>query len=368
MPGLKRNRVSPHFTDCGESDEFGYRTVADSFWRFWEDSAGTLTRILLVEAAAKKFGLAPDPFPSRFLKDDANTDKAREKARCLILPTLREPSSAQVLNVKLILPGRELDTYPPSSRESHFLSREWLGVEVCIYILLALPEGAIRYSCPVVFIRQNAEALGWSSAGAATRPAAAAAAALRRSHQLAVKWEHGSMSRTPLSWEEWGAPAYAAAKPHHDYMAEFFERSKKTAEAAAARLVETKARVAEVASLRRSRDDAAQQASDSAAAAATAAAAAAAQLALLQAGYDARIAAMESAAAAVGAGGAGGGSPTDGDASLCIVCLDTPRRVALQPCGHFSFCRSCADEVMRLGHGRCPVCRSPVKVAQEIFE
>lgn len=180
------------------------------------------------------------------------------------------------------------------------------------------------------------------------------------------------MSRTPLSWEEWGAPAYAVAKPAYDYAAAAAARELKKSEEAAAR-------AAELASLRRSRDDAAQQASDSAAAAAAAASAAKKQLVRLQATYDSRIAAMEAkaaealaaaataAAADAGAGGAGG-ALVDGEASLCIVCLDAPRRVALQPCGHNSFCRGCAGEVMRLGHGRCPVCRSPVKVAQEIFE
>lgn len=78
VPGLKRGRISAQFLDCGVSNAYGYTTVADAFWRGWNGSSGTLTRILLIEAAAKRFGYAPDPFRGRFKKDDPNTDKVQQ--------------------------------------------------------------------------------------------------------------------------------------------------------------------------------------------------------------------------------------------------------------------------------------------------
>ena len=46
------------------------------------------------------------------------------------------------------------------------------------------------------------------------------------------------------------------------------------------------------------------------------------------------------------------------DCLECIVCMENPKEVMLEPCGHVCICATCAD-TMRLPGGRvkCPVCR-----------
>ena len=46
------------------------------------------------------------------------------------------------------------------------------------------------------------------------------------------------------------------------------------------------------------------------------------------------------------------------DSLECIVCMEKPKEVMMEPCGHVCICRTCAD-IMRLPSGRvkCPVCR-----------
>ena len=53
---------------------------------------------------------------------------------------------------------------------------------------------------------------------------------------------------------------------------------------------------------------------------------------------------------------------------VCKVCLDAPgdTRLALVPCGHQRFCRSCVDQVeqQRL---ICPVCRTDIHMVLRLF-
>ena len=212
---------------------------------------------------------------------------------------------------------------------------------------------------------QDVDSLGWG-ADVSSAGAKASSRALRRSAggSFAVVWQLGNMPRVPLSWEDWGAPAYSKCA-HHAYDSGEWERKRLERERVAAE--EAAARAAELSSLRRARDDATEKATASAAAATEAKATSAAKLAKMQAAYDARIADMEANARAAALLPAPAGGAASSDASLCIVCLDAERQVALQPCGHYNFCKACAAEVMRLGKGRCPVCRNPVSVAQEIF-
>jgi hypothetical protein len=45
----------------------------------------------------------------------------------------------------------------------------------------------------------------------------------------------------------------------------------------------------------------------------------------------------------------------DVDAQLCIVCMEAPKSVMLEPCHHLSLCSSCANNVQQ-----CPTCRAEV--------
>ena len=44
------------------------------------------------------------------------------------------------------------------------------------------------------------------------------------------------------------------------------------------------------------------------------------------------------------------------DGKECIVCLDAPKQIIYQPCGHFCVCAKCAKQV----HNKCPLCRQEV--------
>lgn len=46
----------------------------------------------------------------------------------------------------------------------------------------------------------------------------------------------------------------------------------------------------------------------------------------------------------------------------CIVCLDAPSKVLLNPCGHAQFCNKCATQLKT-----CPVCRSDVLTVIKVF-
>ncbi len=48
----------------------------------------------------------------------------------------------------------------------------------------------------------------------------------------------------------------------------------------------------------------------------------------------------------------------------CVICLDKPVRVAVQPCGHLCYCDVCAVPTT----DECPLCRKPVIKKQTIFQ
>lgn len=54
------------------------------------------------------------------------------------------------------------------------------------------------------------------------------------------------------------------------------------------------------------------------------------------------------------------------DLSLCIVCLDRARGVAVFPCGHTHMCLACTRDVMR-ARGRCPVCQTDIEEYRTVF-
>jgi hypothetical protein len=95
--------------------------------RFGVDSKPmTRTRIRLAATVAScllaRIACQPDRIPG-----------TRDTLSCLSHNRLSNPGSGcghQVINVKLIPPGCEMDAYPSSSRETRFIDREWLGVQV----------------------------------------------------------------------------------------------------------------------------------------------------------------------------------------------------------------------------------------------
>ena len=54
-------------------------------------------------------------------------------------------------------------------------------------------------------------------------------------------------------------------------------------------------------------------------------------------------------------------------ASTCDVCLLNPRDpIALVPCGHARFCRSCMD-TLRSQSNNCPICRTAITLVMQVF-
>eukprot|EP00092_Neocalanus_flemingeri_P024956 GFUD01027066.1.p2 GENE.GFUD01027066.1~~GFUD01027066.1.p2 ORF type:complete len:126 (-),score=47.03 GFUD01027066.1:409-786(-) len=60
------------------------------------------------------------------------------------------------------------------------------------------------------------------------------------------------------------------------------------------------------------------------------------------------------------------GEQLDRSGTRCTVCLDNPREVLLQSCGHVCMCKDCADRV-RKGDNQCPICRKQIDKMQPAF-
>jgi hypothetical protein len=50
--------------------------------------------------------------------------------------------------------------------------------------------------------------------------------------------------------------------------------------------------------------------------------------------------------------------------AVCVVCLEAPKVIAFQPCGHVVTCNDCAT---RLLGGVCPICRKPIASLLRVF-
>jgi len=48
--------------------------------------------------------------------------------------------------------------------------------------------------------------------------------------------------------------------------------------------------------------------------------------------------------------------------ALCVVCLEKPQEMAIDPCGHMSMCEECMTSVKD-----CPICRGPIHKAMKII-
>lgn len=53
-------------------------------------------------------------------------------------------------------------------------------------------------------------------------------------------------------------------------------------------------------------------------------------------------------------------------AEPCVVCLDSPARVACAPCGHRCLCATDAERTPRLE--KCPLCREPIAYLLTVFD
>lgn len=63
-------------------------------------------------------------------------------------------------------------------------------------------------------------------------------------------------------------------------------------------------------------------------------------------------------------------APVDDDERLCVVCLAAPKSHAFVPCGHRCTCGSCARGLLKAagrGAASCPICRTTVREAIQIF-
>ena len=45
----------------------------------------------------------------------------------------------------------------------------------------------------------------------------------------------------------------------------------------------------------------------------------------------------------------------------CIICLEVPRSVLLEPCNHYALCEPCAKQVQKSDRRECPLCRVSIK-------
>eukprot|EP00929_Paragymnodinium_shiwhaense_P084352 TRINITY_DN45095_c0_g1_i1.p1 TRINITY_DN45095_c0_g1~~TRINITY_DN45095_c0_g1_i1.p1 ORF type:complete len:339 (+),score=11.99 TRINITY_DN45095_c0_g1_i1:63-1079(+) len=54
------------------------------------------------------------------------------------------------------------------------------------------------------------------------------------------------------------------------------------------------------------------------------------------------------------------------DATACVICMQKPREVMVEPCAHVCLCLSCADN-NRGNLSGCPLCRKPVSTLRRIF-
>ena len=74
---------------------------------------------------------------------------------------------------------------------------------------------------------------------------------------------------------------------------------------------------------------------------------------------------------AAGGGGeqkeGGGGGGDGGDKDICVICMDKLKNHALVPCGHLCLCRDCTSILRRQDGARCPICRTEITSALEIF-
>ena len=80
-----------------------------------------------------------------------------------------------------------------------------------------------------------------------------------------------------------------------------------------------------------------------------------------EAELEARLKKATAAAEAAASAAAAAASATPGG-DCCVVCLDAPLEVLLQPCAHLCMCRGCAD-LMAV----CPVCRKPTTGRTRVF-
>eukprot|EP01012_Entosiphon_sulcatum_P034506 TRINITY_DN43774_c0_g1_i1.p1 TRINITY_DN43774_c0_g1~~TRINITY_DN43774_c0_g1_i1.p1 ORF type:complete len:564 (-),score=78.32 TRINITY_DN43774_c0_g1_i1:178-1656(-) len=51
------------------------------------------------------------------------------------------------------------------------------------------------------------------------------------------------------------------------------------------------------------------------------------------------------------------------ETQMCVICMDIPRSIVLDPCGHMSMCTACSRKVKR-----CPICRTKVHKTILVFQ
>jgi hypothetical protein len=55
------------------------------------------------------------------------------------------------------------------------------------------------------------------------------------------------------------------------------------------------------------------------------------------------------------------------DKDMCILCMEKPRNMAMQPCGHLCCCVDCSSTLRAQTNPKCPVCRGEFKDAVRVF-
>jgi len=178
--------------------------------------------------------------------------------------------------------------------------------------------------------------------------------------QWKLTWRPGNMPRRPLTWEEWSKSAYDQTSSPHDWKNAREERlkleEKERQEKEAARMAELhEARV----EARKEADEHHKRASEEAAKVKAMAEQQTSELELLRTTAKEKES-VETELSVV----------TDKLAELeqasenlmCIICLDQPRRLLLEPCRHVCICITCGNSV-----DTCPLCRVKIQNKTTLF-
>lgn len=185
---------------------------------------------------------------------------------------------------------------------------------------------------------------------------------------LHVKWAVGNIERQPQTLEEWTRRAYRGFGHKRDTVTDWkqWAKEREARERAEKEQAEAK-RQRELDEARREAAAAAELERDRAAAEACAAKEAAgqraAELARVEAARRRELVRKQQVEAEVAALSAANRELADAaDGTLCIVCLEAPKQILLEPCHHMALCGECAAQV-----DTCPVCRAPKTGAQRVF-
>eukprot|EP00811_Abedinium_folium_P011531 NODE_20679_length_787_cov_2.837879.p1 GENE.NODE_20679_length_787_cov_2.837879~~NODE_20679_length_787_cov_2.837879.p1 ORF type:complete len:178 (-),score=31.82 NODE_20679_length_787_cov_2.837879:252-728(-) len=55
------------------------------------------------------------------------------------------------------------------------------------------------------------------------------------------------------------------------------------------------------------------------------------------------------------------------ESTLCVICMQSPRCMMVEPCSHLCLCRPCAVRFCETPESRCPMCRAVPESLRRVF-